>query len=145
MRLCGIVYGAIEDAQGRGDGAYDLLDIVGTPKQIGDAIASSLEQSSLMTGCRDIIEEGGDVYLVVKVKFCDPDKCGPRTDAQMIGAEEVVVDAACDNSQAWHDCGEGPWECVVSAAEFAHAECPEPFRLQQEADGKWHVFLPKYV
>jgi hypothetical protein len=82
-RLCGIVYGAVEMADGGGDGAYDLHDIVGTPEEIGAAITKSLQETSLMRGQTDVLEEGGELYLVVKIKFCDPAKAGERTNAQM--------------------------------------------------------------
>src|SRR5262252_6471985 len=46
-RYCRVVGASIVDQQGRGDGAYDLHDVKGTPEEVGAKIAASLKESSL--------------------------------------------------------------------------------------------------
>lgn len=74
QRLCRIVSGSVEEENGAGDGAYDLFDVVGTPDEIGKAIADSLKEADLYSGRRSsAIDAGHDLYLTVRIKFCKPD------------------------------------------------------------------------
>ncbi len=73
-RLCAIVYAAVSTSEedNDGDGAYDLHDMVGTPNDVGHAIADCLANSDMMQGRHMLIESGADLYLHVKIKFCAP-------------------------------------------------------------------------
>ncbi len=72
-RMCQIVGGSVELENGAGDGAYDLLNVVGSPDDIGKAIAESLKECDLFVGgTRSEIKAGRDLYLNVRIKFCIP-------------------------------------------------------------------------
>jgi hypothetical protein len=74
QRLCHIVSASVEEENGAGDGAYDLFDRVGTPDEIGNAIAESLKEADLFSGRRpSAIDAGQDLYLTVRIKFCRPE------------------------------------------------------------------------
>jgi hypothetical protein len=74
QRLCHIVSASVEEENGAGDGAYDLFDRVGTPDEIGKAIAESLKEADLFSGRRpSAIDAGHDLYLTVSIKFCKPE------------------------------------------------------------------------
>lgn len=79
MRHCSVVFGGI----GRSnqdllpivdcdDGAYDLLDVEGTPEAVGKAIGEALKATDICHG-RDmsgiIEDEDGELYLTVKVRI----------------------------------------------------------------------------
>lgn len=75
QRPCHIVSASIEEENGAGDGAYDLLDVAGTPDEIGKAIADSLKETDLYSGRRpSAIDAGLDLYLTVKIKFRKPEQ-----------------------------------------------------------------------
>src|SRR5687767_4954845 len=69
QRICQIVDGSLLDAEGRGDGAYDLLDVAGTPEEIGKAIADSLREADLGNGSNgDVLEgQGRDLFLELRI------------------------------------------------------------------------------
>jgi hypothetical protein len=72
-RLCQIVAASLENASGAGDGAYDLHDVTGTPETIGKAIVESLQTGDLYSSRRpSAIGAGEDLYLCLKIKFCEP-------------------------------------------------------------------------
>jgi hypothetical protein len=69
-RMCEIVGGSVELENGAGDGAYDLFHVVGTPDDIGTAIAESLKECDLFGGgTRSMIEAEQDLYLNVRIKI----------------------------------------------------------------------------
>lgn len=69
-RICQIVDGSVELENGAGDGAYDLFNVVGTPDDIGKAIAESLKECDLFSGgTHSEIEAGQDLYLNVRIKL----------------------------------------------------------------------------
>jgi hypothetical protein len=51
------------------DGAYDLDGVTGTPEEIGKAVEQSLRHSDLITGKRTIVEDGGELFLTLKIRF----------------------------------------------------------------------------
>lgn len=71
FRLCHIVDGSVEDSVGAGDGAYDLFDLIGTPKEIGQAIAESLATTDLLFGrdFRGLLETGQSVFLCLRIEI----------------------------------------------------------------------------
>lgn len=72
-RVCRVVEGGVEGADGGGDGAYDLFDVSGSPDAIGRAIAQSLAETDMMQGSTMMIRDGGQaLYLTLKIKFYDP-------------------------------------------------------------------------
>lgn len=74
QRLCHIVSASVEEENGAGDGAYDLLDVAGTPDEIGKAIADSLKEADLFSGRRpSAIDAGLELYLTVRIQFCGPE------------------------------------------------------------------------
>lgn len=74
QRRCHIVSGSVEEKSGAGDGAYDLFGRVGTPDEIGTAIADSLKEADLYSGrCPSAIDAGHHLYLTVRIKFCKPE------------------------------------------------------------------------
>lgn len=85
MRHCIIVSASIEEADGGGDGAYDLHNVAGDPKKIGDAIAYTLRVGDMYRGLRAILaEEDGELYLNLRIKFAnhpvvDEDAADPLT------------------------------------------------------------------
>ena len=69
-RQCTIESASIEDADGKGDGCYDLLDVKGTPKKIAKAIASALREGDLASGNTCAIDDNGQaLYLNVRIRF----------------------------------------------------------------------------
>lgn len=68
-RIITITDGAIEDGEGRGDGAYDLLDVSGTPAEIGHAIAASLALVGLSGGSRDLPSDSEPLYLSLRIRI----------------------------------------------------------------------------
>lgn len=73
-RQCHIVSAFLEKENASGDGAYDLFDLVGTPEEIGKAIADSIKAADLFSGrCPSAIDAGHDLFLTVKIKFCKPE------------------------------------------------------------------------
>jgi hypothetical protein len=48
MRYCKIESASIELANGAGDGAYGLLGVIGSPEQIGNAIAEELTEGDML-------------------------------------------------------------------------------------------------
>lgn len=71
-RLCHVVSADLEGADGGGDGCEPLFDLTGSPEKIGQAIAETLTEADMMRGRNMMIENGEDLYLVLKIKFCDP-------------------------------------------------------------------------
>ncbi len=69
MRVCEITNASCEDAEGRGDGAYSLLDVSGSPEEIGKAIADALKEGDLGSGNRSAINDGKELFLNVRIKF----------------------------------------------------------------------------
>lgn len=71
MRHCAIVSASIEDASGGGDGAYDLLDVTGSPAQIAKAIKDCLKYADMCRGPDWTYIGDGDaeLYLNVRIKF----------------------------------------------------------------------------
>lgn len=78
-RLCLIESASIVDSNDAGDGAYDLHGETGTPEEIGKAIADSLKTSDLYQGraLPSRIDAGDDLYLVLRIKFCNPEATTP--------------------------------------------------------------------
>lgn len=111
-RVCTIVSGGVGCDQDAGDdGAYDLLDVSGTPEEIGKAIAESLAGFDVCAGREATFgDKGQDVYLTVTIRV----------------------------SQEWRDCGEGPWDTEDEARRFAEAEVGDEWQLR-EMCGLWHV------
>jgi hypothetical protein len=72
-RHCVIDSASIELENGAGDGAYDLLDVSGTPDEIGKAIADSLRDSDMSRGPEWFFLKDGDgeLYLNVRIKFSE--------------------------------------------------------------------------
>ncbi len=71
MRQCKITNGWVGDSETcAADGAYDLLDVSGTPEEIGKAIADSLRESDIMQG-RDLLlaDRGADIFLTVTIRI----------------------------------------------------------------------------
>lgn len=67
-RTCTIVDGSIEDEDGKGDGAYTLLDVTGTPDEVGLAIAAGLRDCDLVCGKVSLLDAGKDVFLTLRIK-----------------------------------------------------------------------------
>lgn len=63
-RQATIVGASIEDEGGRGDGAYSLLDVTGTPAEIGFEIACALKESDLTN-----VPPTADLYLNLRIKI----------------------------------------------------------------------------
>lgn len=73
-RLCKIEGAGIEDYHGAGDGEYGLLSMVGTPEEIGKAIAESLAQSDIYSGGQmRFADRGQDLYLCLRIKISTPE------------------------------------------------------------------------
>ena len=69
-RQCTIESASIEDADGKGDGCYDLIDFTGTPEETAKAIASSLRDGDLASGNTCTIDDNGQaLYLTVRIRF----------------------------------------------------------------------------
>lgn len=69
-RECKIISGSLEVESGAGDGAYDLLDVEGTPEEVGQAIGESLALCDIMTGgCDSILAGGTDLFLNLRIKI----------------------------------------------------------------------------
>lgn len=68
-RICQIVSGSVEDETGAGDGAYDLHDVVGTPEEIGKAVADSLKEGDLFRGQKSSIDDSRAIFLNLRIKF----------------------------------------------------------------------------
>lgn len=88
-RRCVIVDASIEDAEGHGDGAYDLLDVEGTPKHVGRAIASSLAESDLVQGGRDgvcALKAGKPLFVTVRIRI-DPEQQVAWTAKEILARE----------------------------------------------------------
>jgi hypothetical protein len=100
MRVCHIVnadFSSKEDGP-LDDGAYDLFDKVGTPDQIGKAIAAALRDGDLFQGshCRSLIDAGHDLYLTVKIKFAETDTAeNPTVTFEQMGFKEVETGGRC--------------------------------------------------
>jgi hypothetical protein len=75
-RLCEIVDGGITVEDGTGDGAYNLVDVTGTPDDIGKAVAEYLKTADLWCGSKNgdylASAAGMALYLDVRIKFCNP-------------------------------------------------------------------------
>lgn len=73
-RLCLIESASIVDANDAGDGAYDLHGEVGTPDEIGKAIAESLKTIDLFQGksLPSRLAAGHDLFLVLRIKIAAP-------------------------------------------------------------------------
>jgi hypothetical protein len=68
MRSCTIDGASIETEEGIGDGAYSLLDVAGTPDEIGHAIAEALKEGDLGTRDESCLDKG-PLFLNVRIKF----------------------------------------------------------------------------
>jgi hypothetical protein len=75
-RRCRIVSGSVEDRAGGGDGAYDLLDVTGTPEAVGRAIGDSLAACDMHGGpgwrSGTYMERGEPLYLTVRIRIEPP-------------------------------------------------------------------------
>ncbi len=71
MRDCIITDASIELQNGAGDGAYSLLDVHGTPDDIGKAVADALREGDMCQGPTNAIIEDcdGELYLTMRIKF----------------------------------------------------------------------------
>lgn len=67
MRYCIIAEGSLENEAGQGDGAYSLLDVEGTPEEIGKAIADALADCDLACGAESTIASE-PLYLNLRIK-----------------------------------------------------------------------------
>jgi hypothetical protein len=59
--------GATEAADG--DGAYDLLDLRGTPEEVGRAIGESLRETCLLQGSHRWLPEQGPMFMRVVLRI----------------------------------------------------------------------------
>lgn len=67
-RFCSIENASIELPDGGGDGAYDLLDVAGTPEEVGAKIAESLKESFLMSGDK-CYPDDGEIFITLRIKI----------------------------------------------------------------------------
>lgn len=70
-RHCKIEQAGIEEADGGGDGCYELIDAEGTPDEIGEKIAEALKHNDLSSGSHHLsyLERGEDLFLTIKIRF----------------------------------------------------------------------------
>lgn len=75
------VYGAAvgKDDSTDDDSAYDLLDVSGTPEEIGAAVAASLRDTDLTRGGKwGYLENGKPIYLRICVRIDPVTECTPN-------------------------------------------------------------------
>jgi len=71
-RFCTIIHGGVgRDENAADDGAYDLLDVSGTPEEVGRAIAESLKATDLWNaqGGGAIEDRGRPVFLNLTIRI----------------------------------------------------------------------------
>lgn len=70
-RFCKIVDADISDETGAGDGAYDLLDVSGTPDEVAKEIAGSLKECDILRGGKVALlaDEGQALTLTICIRI----------------------------------------------------------------------------
>jgi hypothetical protein len=69
---------------------------------------------------------------------------GPKAFSVLSYSIEIAIGCNCANEPVklvcgvWTDCGEGPFDCLEHAEEFANAECGVPFEFKY-VNGKWII------
>jgi len=130
-RYCRVVGASIVDQQGRGDGAYDLHDVKGTPEEVGAKIAASLKESSLSSAAEgDAIENGETLTLTLTI-----DISADRAKGALAWAVQQVRDSYVGQHPVkemffietfdegrWVILEEGGWDDIVQAHDFYKAE-----------------------
>lgn len=70
-RTCKIIDGQVgKTPAADDDGAYDLLDVEGTPEEVGKAIADSLAEADLFGGGQGTyLERGQPIYINITIRL----------------------------------------------------------------------------
>jgi hypothetical protein len=101
-RHCKIITGSVgDDESADGDGAYDLLDVEGTPEEVGKAIADSLREGFMIRGTRGpCFPDDAPMFIRLTVRVC---------------RDKETSDAQDDEHNARDDDGDMPDGIIVPA------------------------------
>jgi len=137
-RYCRVVGASIVDQQGRGDGAYNLLDVHGTPEQVGANIAASLKESDLSS-----VAEGALTLTVTIEISADRAKSAlawavNQTRDTYVGDHPVkeMFFIEVQREGRWEILEEGGWNDIVAAHDFFKSEVGVTGRIVRIAQGE---------
>jgi hypothetical protein len=84
------------------DGAYDLERLRGSPEEIGKAIGESLAESDALCGRNFVVDNGGHLYLTLKILFREAILVNKELrKAQLIAGVPALEPAYCIVRSTW--------------------------------------------